>query len=189
MPRTCERVADCRAQREAGWYCPCRVRSLLRSYADLLDSGATTPGGGGGPDVRVLGGRAAYDVGEEALCVRADLARALLAVTDRWPLNGLVVALSHGLDVRDGRVVPLVRAPGERPSAPSWREIAALVAQRRSGAPTLRSGVTLAAVLDVGIEAVSYDLGWRPGYDDAPILNRREYRETVRVWPDGGSCR
>lgn len=169
----CPRAADCRAQGQDGWYCPCRVRGLLAAYAELLNAGDVLTGGGGGHRDRVRGALPAYTLQEEAVCTRADLAAALAWLCATYPATGDAVARAYGLrvvgrrvtfvgEVDDaGRVVPrrlgAIRdgwARGQRRPVPARQFVADLVGQ--------------------GIAALAYHLGWRPGLaGDAATLPAR----------------
>lgn len=179
MRRRCERAVDCRAQGDAGYYCPCRVREILAMYPQFIEQQQVMLGGGG-TNERVQNKRPAHQIIEDQLCIRADIASTLRWLCVTYPHVGLAVATIYGLALQgyhlslvgkrdtDGRFVP----PGVAEVAATLTDFALArdarlreAAKNAAIAPVRRDQTR--DLIGQGVEAMAYHLGWRPGYEEA----------------------
>lgn len=195
MRAHCPRVAACRAQRETGWYCPCRVRQELADLVDLLgaDDDALdrplwhtplpdewTPGDGvarprdGG---RVRGRIPAHVLSEARIDRRADLTGALAWLCRASPAQGYAVAYAYGLLVEGGRVTFMGRRRADGTLAlPPLGTVALLVNNRARwllraggrGAAAAAPGLPRRALLRATIEGGIEALARRLGWRPGP---------------------
>lgn len=177
MRATCPRVADCKAQQPDGWYCPCRVRTLLAEYAEFLESGSQMRATHMGGIDRVQGTCPAYMAQEEQVCKRADIATALTWLCATYPAQGYAVALAYGFQV-DGTSIAFIGrrdATGKLLTPPIGTVALLLNAKARSimqaerqlpvAAGRLPRRDTVRELIERGIEALAYRLGWCPGLE------------------------